>query len=243
MKHRPLSFSLSLLALIGGCGGSSIVIGGDPNGEGGELVTGAAATGGANAGGAFPNGGVSVGGSFSAGGSLGVGGSSFGGTSTYGGASGAFTTGGSTAQGGTSVLTGGTSGSAGSDVGPGGEGNFDPYPRVFWEMGQGYRSSCPRWDDVWGFTCWNHQDSVSGSCSLDGSPFCNACSCAVPCGLEAECPESLSGFAARCLSAPMNVASCFVLCRDGTCPTGMTCSMHPGNGELVCVWVSDRVIN
>ena len=41
MNRRPFSFSLSLLALVGGCGGSSIVIGGDPSDEGGELVTGA----------------------------------------------------------------------------------------------------------------------------------------------------------------------------------------------------------
>ena len=237
MIPRPLVFPLVLLAAMSGCSGRSIVIGGDPNGEGGTVVTGGAfASGGVTAGGAFGSGGVSIGGTFpnggsSIGGSIPVGGS-------VGGPYGGTSIGGS-ALGGTSTITGGTSG-----AGPGGEGAVDPYPRVFWEMGQGYRNACPQWGDIWGFTCWNHQDSVSASCSLDGSPYCNACSCAVPCGVEGECPESLDGFAAACLSAPMNVATCFVLCRNGAgCPGGMTCSTHPGNGELVCVWVTDRTIN
>ena len=236
MIPRPLAFTLGLLAVMGGCSGRSIVIGGDPSGEGGGAATGGVTAGGAfpnggvTAGGAFPNGGASIGGTFPAGGSVGTSGAPFGGSSIGG-----------SALGGTGTLTGGT---GGSDIGPGGDGNFDPYPFVSWQEGQGYRSACPEWDDVWGFTCWNHQDGVSTSCGLDGSPYCNACSCAVPCVPSVECPKSLSGDEARCLAAPTNAPSCFVTCNPGKgCENGMTCSQHPGTGDFVCVWVSDRTIN
>jgi hypothetical protein len=189
-------------------------------GSGGAPTGGAFPTGGSNGGGVFPTGGSNGGGVFPTGGTPITGGTGYGGTGAQGGAS-------------------------GSGFAVGGGGNVEPYPRVAWEMGQGYRSACPRWGDTWGFTCWHHTEAnESESCTLDGSVFCNACSCAVPCETSADCPTTIAGDEAACLAAPTNVPSCFVLCYPSTprlCPDDMTCSRHPGTGDFVCVWVSDAV--
>jgi hypothetical protein len=200
-------------------------------------------------GGAFANGGThATGGVFPTGGSFitGTGGAVNGGTSTgvFGGttASGGAATGGAV-NGGTTTSTGGQGGSSGSSITEGGEGSVDPYPRVSWDMGQGYRSACPRWGDTWGFTCWHFADEQeSQSCTLDGSVYCNACSCAVPCETSNDCPPTLAGEEAACLAAPLNVPSCFVLCHPSTpkpCPDGTRCSRHPGTNEFVCIWVNE----
>lgn len=146
-------------------------------------------------------------------------------------------TGGATATGG----TGGTVGIHGSggtfDIGGSGGAGDDPYPPVTWQNGQGYRDVCPEHDDVSGFTCW-HEDSGTGTtCGLDGSPTCNACSCAVPCEESSDCPLGQFGEAATCVGSDTNVKSCFLACEEDRCPTGMSCSTYPGKTDRVCVWV------
>ena len=238
MIRRSAAIALGALAVAVGCSGRSVVIGEDPNETGPiSAPTGGVFGGGGTpiTGGAFPTGGtVITGGTFPIGGtSTGAFGGTlaYGGTSAYGGASI-----GGAVNGGTNIVTGGTAGSGDGGI-------VDPYPRVLWEMGQGYRNACPRWGGTWGFTCWHYSDTNrSESCTLDGSVFCNACSCAVPCETSADCPPTLAGDEAACLAAPTNVPSCFVPCYPSTpklCPDGMTCSQHPGTGDFVCVWVSD----
>lgn len=218
------------LAAAGGCSGNSIVIGGDPNGEG--ATSGAEASGGSDfvTGGNGGNGGTFItGGTGATGGAIGPrGGAPYGGTTGV--------------NGGTSTIPG-SGGVSGTGIAEGGEGGVvDAYPRVFWEGGQGYRTACPTWGDTRGFTCWNYSSGMTHACTLDGSSYCNACSCAVPCETSADCPAALTGQRAACLSSTTNVPSCFVLCEARThCPTGMTCMSHPGSGEMVCAWWSDRV--
>jgi hypothetical protein len=202
---------LGLSVAVGpGCSARSIVIGGDPLGDGGEL--GAAAMGGIAAGGTFAGG---SGGTPASGGTL----SPIAGAST--------STGGSGTQGG---------------VGAGGGGDaVDPYPRVSWEDGQGYRRSCPRHDDAWGFTCWNFEAETRG-CRPNGDPYCNACMCAVPCDGGRDCPRGTTGHEADCISSATTTPSCFLVCDDGICPTGMKCTKYPAADRFVCMWLSEPPI-
>ncbi|HEX6764188.1 MAG TPA: hypothetical protein VF103_01895 [Polyangiaceae bacterium] len=221
----------ALVALAHGCSGRSIVIGGDPLGAGGtdaaSVVTGG---GGVVSGGAFPTGGVGVGGTIPVGGTQATGGFVVGGA------------GGALATGGTTIPVGGTS-SAVCGYNEGGEGNaegiFDPYPCVAYEDGEGYRRSCPRYEDTWGFTCFANGGL---SCSPNGNPYCAACSCAVPCETGADCPLGITGQPADCIGSETLAKSCFLLCIDGEsgveCPRGMTCTRYPGVDRDVCVWVS-----
>ena len=137
-------------------------------------------------------------------------------------------------NGGTSTL-GGTSGSGTAE---GGEAGFDPYPPVAWENGQGYRNACPRYGDFWGFTCWNYETDTR-SCKPSGDPYCNACSCSAPCQSAPDCPYSVTGARADCIASATTAKSCFVVCDDTECPTGMTCTPYPGAARRVCVWVSE----
>ena len=211
---RP-AFSLALRvalvsAVASGCSGRSVVIGGDPFGEGD----------GSAGGGTLPvAGGAGLGGSFSSGGS--------GGTT-------------STGFGGSSLLPIGGNSATGGDPATGGEGGiFDPYPPVAWEVGPGYRRSCPHYDEIWGFTCWNFEGETR-SCKPSDDPYCNACSCAVPCEDETHaCPPGVTGHPAVCVSSPTTMRSCFLSCDDGRCPTGMACSRYPGADRQVCVWISE----
>jgi hypothetical protein len=141
---------------------------------------------------------------------------------------------------GDSGFGGGSLGGTGGQSAAGGAGGlFDPYPLVAYEGGQGYRHSCPHYDEVWGFTCWNFADGPR-SCKPSGDPYCNACSCAVPCedGTDA-CPPGVTGHPAICVSSATTMRSCFLGCSDGNCPAGMTCSRYPGAERQVCVWVSE----
>lgn len=240
MRRGTLGVWLALgsVGVAQGCSGRSVEIGGDPRPEGGT-VSGGAFSGGATTGGAFPTGGVS-------------------GAFTSGGVSGAFPVGGTPASGGV-FLTGGTSGSAngGSVIsggtagastnggtagvtGEGGDDGVDHYPPVEWGDGQGYRSSCPEYDTGWGFTCWNYEGGTR-SCSPNGSPYCNACSCAVPCETQHECPRGITGAPADCIASATTAKSCFLVC-DLTmvCPTGMTCVRYPGTERDVCMWVTEE---
>lgn len=159
--------------------------------------------------------------------------------SETGGFSGSVSSGGS-GLGGGSLSVGGTPSTAGRAATGGTGGLFDPYPLVAWEEGQGYRHSCPHYDEVWGFTCWNFADGPR-SCRSSGDPYCNACSCAVPCedGTDA-CPPGVTGHPAICVSSATTIRSCFLACSDGGCPAGMTCSRYPGADRQVCVWVNEQ---
>jgi len=141
------------------------------------------------------------------------------------------------------VMTGGTgavAGVAGTGVAVAGAAN-DPYPPVIYDNGQGYRSSCPEIDGVWGFTCWNHEGDTSSTCGLDGTPPCNACSCAVPCGPREECPDGKNGELAECVGTDTTVKSCFIVCDETDCPLGMVCSDYPGTAAHVCMWTEEGV--
>jgi hypothetical protein len=221
MKHRVAALVLFVAGFVSagpGCSGRSIVIGGDPLDSGDDLDR----SGSSSSGGAFVSGG--------SGGSVVTGGVGIGGAS------------GTPATGGTLVPTGGAVSSTGGaqSVEGGADGVGDPYPRVAWEEGQGYRRSCPRYDDgTWGFTCWNVSGAGTNSCGIDGSPYCNACSCAVPCGPD-PCPFGLDGHPAICVGTETTQNTCFLECDDEACPTGMTCARFPGTVVDVCVWVSEQ---
>ena len=162
-----------------------------------------------------------------------------GGFTSPGGFAGAFSSGGTGFGGSTLFPVGGAQATGGNGAVAGDGGAFDPYPLVAWEEGQGYRSSCPHYDEVWGFTCWNFQ-SGPRSCSPSGDPYCNACSCAVPCDDQTHsCPSGVTGHPAICVASATTMRSCFLACSDGVCPTGMTCSRYPGADQQVCVWVSE----
>jgi hypothetical protein len=147
-------------------------------------------------------------------------------------------TGGGSGSGG--VPGGGTSGiiiPSGGSAGTGAAGAAnDPYPPVIYDNGQGYRASCPDFGDVWGFTCWHFENGMPSTCGLDGTPSCNACSCAVPCGPRDECPNGRGGELAICVESPTTVKSCFIDCDEQNCPVGMTCSDYPGTQAHVCIW-------
>ncbi|HEX6273934.1 MAG TPA: hypothetical protein VFZ53_12890 [Polyangiaceae bacterium] len=243
------------------CGGQSVVIGSDPDPRGGTTSGGDDALGGSNAGGTsggiFPTGGSIVGGAFPVGGSYGgtiptggtivtggtaSGGPPYGGTSTFGGTSGAVSVGGSlpggTGPAGASAF-GGTGGTSGV-TGEGGNGDdFDPYPEVGWEGGSGYRYACPRYGDFWGFTCWNYELTLgSRSCRPDGNPYCNACSCSVPCETASECPAGPHSGTPDCIASSTTAKSCFLTCDyPNRCPSNMTCTTYPGTNRNVCMWV------
>jgi hypothetical protein len=213
MSHRALALALwvgALAAAAPSCSGRSVVTGGAPA-----------------SGGAFSSGGALVSG--------GVAGSTVTGGVGIGGASG------TPAAGGSLIPVGGAS-TGGSQTAEGGEGSVvDPYPRVAWEDGQGYRRSCPQYDGVWGFTCWHFDGGPgSSSCSPTGDPYCNACSCAIPCGSLVECPRGVGQHEAVCIGTSDTVLSCFLYCPDGICPAGMTCMRYPGGADKVCVWVSEQ---
>lgn len=155
-----------------------------------------------------------------------------------GGVGGTGGTGGPSSPSGTGGITIGSGGSGGTaaEASTGGAGD-DPYPPVTWKNGQGYRGVCPEYDDTSGFTCW-HEDSGTGTtCALDGSPVCNACSCAIPCDESSDCPSGQLGEPATCVGSDTNVKSCFLACEEDGCPTGMSCSTYPGKSDRVCVWV------
>jgi hypothetical protein len=201
----------ALVALADGCSGRSIVIGGDPLGSGGN--------------GGSDTGGVVGGGVASAAATGGV-----------------FGLGGSSAPGGSSIPVGGTAPASGGSTAEGGaDGVVDPYPRVAYEDGQGYRRSCPQSESAWGFTCWNF-DNQPHACQPSGDPYCNACSCAVPCETSADCPAGITGQPAECIGSATTVKSCFLVCTEGDppCPLGMTCSLYPGVYTDVCVWLSEK---
>jgi hypothetical protein len=204
-------FSGLTLAVALGCSARSIVIGGDPLGDAGEGASTPAM------------GGISAGGTFAGG------------------------SGGSSATGGTLIPIGGTSSSTGGSATQGGIGAegggdaLDPYPRVSWEDGQGYRRSCPPYEDAWGFTCWNFQDETRG-CRPNGDPYCNACMCAVPCDGGRDCPLGITGHEADCISSATTTPSCFLVCDDGLCPYGMTCTKYPAADRFVCMWLSEQPI-
>jgi hypothetical protein len=136
--------------------------------------------------------------------------------------------------GGVLLPNGGTSGTAAAGAG-GAEDN--PYPPVTWQNGQGYRDVCPEYDDTSGFTCWHYELETGTTCGIDGSPTCNACSCAIPCDEPGDCPPGLQGESAACLGSDTNVRSCFLACEEGDCPLGMECSNYPGGSARVCMWV------
>ncbi len=148
------------------------------------------------------------------------------------------------AAGSSSAGSGAVIGSSGGSSGAGAEGGAptgdDPYPPVAWENGTGYRTSCPSYENTWGFTCWSLSD-VATSCETDGDPPCNACSCAVPCDQDADCPLGRNGEAAVCAGSSTTVRSCFISCEGDPCPTGMSCSDYPGGTARVCSWVDPVV--
>jgi len=152
------------------------------------------------------------------------------GGATTGGAPAVAGTGGSATAGTSYVLVGGVGGAAN-----------DPYPPVTYDEGQGYRTSCPSYDDVGGFTCWHDEDGASTTCGLDGTPSCNACSCAVPCGPREECPSGKNGEPAECVGSTTTVKSCFIVCDETDCPLGMVCSDYPGTAAHVCMWTEQGV--
>ena len=229
-------------AVTPACGGQSeLVIGGDPATGGGlPAPTGGVPTGGAS--GSFPIGGTS--GTFPVGGmsSSDTGGTAYGGSSTYGGSfgvGGSATYGGSFGVGGSAPL-GGTAGVvAGGSQGVGGT-PADPYPPVFWAEGQGYRATCPAHGEFWGFTCWNDAGGGSRACSDLGDPYCNACLCVVPCGMDGSCPSSVTGGRADCIASAIAMQACFPVCDVDVCPSGMTCTQLPGTARAVCMWVDDQ---
>jgi hypothetical protein len=216
-RRTPPSALLTGFLTVAACSGRELVLGGDP-----LPLTG------------------------SAGDASGVGGSM--GSSAGSSTAGAYATGTGgasgmpTGSGGTIVAGGsaGTPGSSGSSVGDAGEGP-DPYPPVAYSNGLGYRESCPEVDSTWGFTCWHHENGESSTCGVDGSPACNVCSCAVPCGPTEQCPRGKSGESAECVTSSTTVSSCFITCGDGTCPLGMTCSLYPGTMSRVCMWEAQDV--
>jgi hypothetical protein len=212
MRRGALGFGvfLGLSVAVGpGCSSRSIVIGGDPLGDAGELSTPAM-------------GGLSSGGTFASGGTPASGGTLI------------PIAGASTSTGGS-----GTQGGVGAEGGSGAA--LDPYPRVAWEDGQGYRRSCPRHDDAWGFTCWNFEAETRG-CRPNGDPYCNACMCAVPCDGGRDCPRGITGHEADCISSATTTPSCFLVCDDGVCPYGMTCTKYPAADRFVCMWLSEQPI-
>lgn len=136
-----------------------------------------------------------------------------------------------------SLPTGGTGGAVIVVGGMGGAGD-NAYPPVSWQNGQGYRDVCAEHDDTSGFTCWHFGAGTGSTCALDGSPECNACSCAIPCDEASDCPLGPLEEPAGCLGADTNVRSCFLTCDDGECPLGMECSTYPGESLRVCMWIS-----
>ena len=215
MNRGALCFGVFLglfVAVVPGCNARSIVIGGDPLGDADDGAS-TPAMGGLSGNGTFVGG---SGGSLASGGTL----IPFGGKSS--------STGGSVAQG------GGAAEGGGADV-------LDAYPRVSWEDGQGYRRSCPRYDDAWGFTCWNFEGETRG-CRPDGNPYCNACMCAVPCDGGRDCPRGITGHQADCISSATTTPSCFLVCDDGICPAGMACTKYPAADRFVCMWLSEPPI-
>ena len=216
MNRAALGFGvfLGLFVAVGpGCSARSLVIGGDPLGDEGDGATGGA-----------------------------------GGTSASGGAIMVSGSGGAQASGGSIIPAGGTSPSIGGSAIQGGVGAdggsgdaVDPYPRVSWESGQGYRRSCPRYDDAWGFTCW-HFDGETHGCRPSGDPYCNACMCALPCETGDDCPNGITGHEADCIASATTTPSCFLVCDDGPCPTGMECTKYPGADRFVCMWLSEPPI-
>lgn len=150
---------------------------------------------------------------------------------------GAGGTGGAIAFGGTGGSEIAIGGNGGSALGGAGGESDDPYPPVAWANGQGYRDVCPEHDETSGFTCWHEESGTGTTCALDGSPVCNACSCAVPCEDASDCPGGAFGEPAGCFGSSNNVSSCFLTCDGGSCPTGMSCSTYPGTNDRVCMWV------
>jgi hypothetical protein len=137
--------------------------------------------------------------------------------------------------GGVVIPVGGNGGTAAEAATGGAEDN--PYPPVTWQNGQGYRDVCPEYDDISGFTCWHYELGAGTTCGVDGSPTCNACSCAIPCDEPGDCPAGPQGELAVCLGSDTNVRSCFLACEEGDCPLGMECSNYPGGAERACLWV------
>jgi hypothetical protein len=158
-----------------------------------------------------------------------------GGGPVSGGSGGANSTAGT---GGFSLQLGGSAGSAGASSGGAGDRN---YPPVRWGNGEGYRNVCPEYDGTSGFTCWYEEAGVGTTCAADGSPGCNACSCAVPCERTSDCPAGTRGEQAICLGSDTNPKSCFLSCDEGGCPIGMTCSSYPGSEDRVCMWVDPSI--
>lgn len=216
-ESRPLSVWLLVVLVGAACSGREMVLGGDPNGlsatAGGGDMAGTGAVGGTTGGAPAVGGGIG-----------GVGGATGGAPAVVGGSGGSA-----------------TAGSAGTtDVPVAGAAN-DPYPPVTYDEGQGYRTSCPSYDGAWGFTCWHHEDGASTTCGVDGTPSCNACSCAVPCGPREECPSGKNGELAECVGSTTTVKSCFIVCDETDCPLGMVCSDYPGTAAHVCMWTEQGV--
>jgi hypothetical protein len=134
----------------------------------------------------------------------------------------------------------GETGGTGAEAAAGGVGD-NPYPPVTWQSGQGYRDVCPEHGDTSGFTCWHESAGTGTTCAIDGSPSCNACSCAIPCDEPLDCPSGQFGEPASCFGSDSNVSSCFLTCDDGACPAGMTCSTYPGSAARLCMWVDPSV--
>lgn len=213
-RRREVARWLSLVTLVAACSGRELSLGGDP-----ALFS----VGSSGSAGSFTTG---AGGSGAGGGVVGSGGS--GGSFITGGAGGAVPPSGT----GGSFDLGGSSG-----VAEGGAGD-DPYPLVTWQDGQGYRGVCPEHDGTSGFTCWHESSGTGTTCAIDGSPFCNACSCAIPCERASDCPSGRLGEPAGCFGSSTNVSSCFLTCDAGPCPLGMACSTYPGTNDRVCLWVT-----
>lgn len=141
--------------------------------------------------------------------------------------------------------TGGTAGTLNGAPSAGGALAPDPYPWVVWAQGSGYETSCPLDGDGRGFSCWSHTEAGTEPCEDDGTPYCSACSCRVSCDAASDCPPARNGQPADCLADGAERGSCFVVCgANGACPSGMTCSVHPGFGREVCVfWDADAPWN
>ena len=219
--HSP-SRALSVWPLVvlagAACSGRELVLGGDPTGVSGTAGSG---VGGAIGGAPAVVGGASVGATAGTGG---VGGATGGAPAVVGGSGGSV-----------------TAGSGGTSYVPVGGAANDPYPPVTYDAGQGYRTSCPSYDGAWGFTCWHDEGGASTTCGLDGTPSCNACSCAVPCGPRDECPSGKNGEPAECVGSTTTVKSCFIVCDETDCPLGMICSDYPGTDAHVCMWTEAGV--
>jgi hypothetical protein len=128
-------------------------------------------------------------------------------------------------------------GGGGAAAGGAGGAGDDPYPPVTWQNGEGYRGVCPEYDGTSSFTCWHDDSGTTADCSGVGDSTCNACSCAIPCERDADCPSGASGEPAGCFGSNANGKSCFLTCEADSCPLGMACSTYPGTGDRVCAWL------